>query len=61
MCKILKISRITYYCYEEYETKKDEINDIVVKISNENHHLYCTHNLKVELDKRNYNEPQTIN
>ena len=39
MCKIIKISRITYYCYEEYETIKDEINDIVVKIFNENQHV----------------------
>ena len=55
MCKILKISRSTYYCYEEYETKKDEINDIVVKIFNENQHVYGTRKLKVELAKRNYN------
>ena len=53
MCKILKISRITYYCYEEYETKKDEINDIVVKIFNENQHVYGTRKLKVELAKKN--------
>ena len=55
MCKILKISRSTYYCYEEYETKKDEINDIVIKIFNENQHVYGTRKLKVELAKRNYN------
>ena len=55
MCKILNISRSTYYCYEEYETKKDEINDIVVKIFNENQHVYGTRKLKVELAKINYN------
>ena len=54
MCKILKISRSTYYCYEEYETKKDEINDIVVKIFNENQHVYGTRKLKVELAKINW-------
>ena len=61
MCKIIRISRSTYYCYEESDAPKDEINDIVVKISNENQHVYGTRNLKVELAKRNYNEPQSIN
>ena len=68
MCKIIRISRSTYYCYEEsdapkdeIDAPKDEINDIVVKISNENQHVYGTRNLKVELAKRNYNEPQSIN
>ena len=54
MCKILKICRSTYYSYEETEAKKDKINDIVVKIFNENQHVYGTRKLKVELAKKNY-------
>ena len=54
MCKILKISRSTYYCYEKAAAKKDDINDVVVKIFNENQHVYGTRKLKVELAKRNY-------
>ena len=52
MCKILKISRSTYYCYEEAAAKKDNINDVVVKIFNENQHVYGTRKLKVELAKK---------
>ena len=55
MCNILKISRSTYYCYEEAVAKKDNINDVVVKIFNENQHVYGTRKLKVELAKRKYN------
>ena len=54
MCNILKISRSTYYCYEEAVAKKDNINDVVVKIFNENQHVYGTRKLKVELAKKNY-------
>lgn len=54
MCKILKISRSTYYSYEKPEATKDEINDGVIKIFNENQHVYGTRKLKVELAKRNY-------
>lgn len=54
MCKILKISRSTYYSYEESEAKKDEINDVVITIFNENQHVYGTRKLKAELAKRNY-------
>lgn len=54
MCKILKISRSTYYSYEESKAKKDEINDVVITIFNENQHVYGTRKLKVELAKRNY-------
>ena len=52
MCKILKISHSTYYSYEETEAKRDKINDIVVKIFNENQHVYGTRKLKVELAKK---------
>ena len=54
MCKIFKISRSTHYCYEEAAAKKYDINDVVVKIFNENQHVYGTRKLKVELAKRNY-------
>jgi len=54
MCKILDISRSTYYAYNEIPVKKDELNDTVVKIFNENQHVYGTRKLKVELAKRNY-------
>ena len=54
MCKILKISRSTYYSYEKSEAKKDEINDVVITIFNENQHVYGTRKLKVELAKKNY-------
>ena len=52
MCKIIKISHSTYYSYEETEAKRDKINDIVVKIFNENQHVYGTRKLKVELAKK---------
>ncbi len=47
MFNILKISCNTYYCYEESDAKKNEFNDIVVKIFNKNQHIYDTHKLKV--------------
>jgi len=47
MCKILKISRSTYYCYEEAAIKKDKINDAVVQIFNENQHVYGTRKLRL--------------
>ena len=55
MCNILKISRSTYYCYEEAAAKKNKNNEDVVKIFNENQHVYGTRKLKVELAKKNYN------
>ena len=48
MCKILKISRSIDYSYEESEAKKDKINVVVIKIFNENQHVYGTRKLKVE-------------
>jgi len=42
MCNIINISRSTYYAYNKIEVKKDELNDIVVKIFNENQHVYGT-------------------
>ena len=55
MCKVLGISRSTYYAYQESESSKDELNDIVVKIFNENQHVYGTRKLKVELAKKKHN------
>ena len=55
MCKVLKISRSTYYSYAEPEITKDGLNDLVVKIFNENQHVYGTRKLKVELAKENHN------
>ncbi len=54
MCKTLEISRSTYYSYKEPETKKDVLNDLVVKIFNENQHVYGTRKLKVELAKKKH-------
>jgi len=54
MCKALEISRSTYYSYKEPETKKDVLNDLVVKIFNENQHVYGTRKLKVELAKKKH-------
>ena len=54
MCKVLKISRSTYYSYKESEFNKDPLNDLVVKIFNENQHVYGTRKLKVELAKLNH-------
>lgn len=51
MCKILAIARSTYYAHQDHKTEKDAINDIVVKIFNENQHVYGTRKLKVELKK----------
>lgn len=55
MCKALKISRSTYYAYKEKASQKDALNDLVVKIFNENQHVYGTRKLKVELAKLNHN------
>ena len=54
MCKVLKISRSTYYAYDEPSIKKDGLNDLVVNIFNENQHVYGTRKLKVELAKKNH-------
>jgi hypothetical protein len=54
MCKILKISRSTYYTYKETKTEKDMLNDIVIKIFNENQSVYGTRKIKVELSKLNH-------
>lgn len=51
MCKILKISRSTNYTYKETKNEKDSLNDIVIKIFNENQSVYGTRKIKVELSK----------
>ena len=54
MCKVLKISRNAYYSYKESKFNKDPLNDLVVKIFNENQHVYGIRKLKVELAKLNH-------
>lgn len=54
MCKILKISRSTYYTYKETKKEKDLLNDSVIKIFNENQSVYGTRKIKVELSKLNH-------
>lgn len=54
MCQVLKISRSTYYAYQDAKPQKDKLNDIVVKIFSENQHVYGTRKLKVELAKIGY-------
>lgn len=52
MCKVLKISRSSYYAYEEKARAKDKLSEITVKMFNENQHVYGTRKLKVELAKQ---------
>lgn len=54
MCKILNISRSTYYSYKDPDNKEDALTETVVKIFGENQHVYGTRKLKVELSKLNY-------
>jgi putative transposase len=51
MCKVLKVSRSTYYAYTEKPQKEDALSDLVEKIFTENQHVYGTRKLKVELKK----------
>ena len=51
MCKVLKISRSTYYAYTEKPQKEDVLSNLVEKIFTENQHVYGTRKLKVELRK----------
>ncbi|RPF48767.1 hypothetical protein EDD70_1592 [Hydrogenoanaerobacterium saccharovorans] len=52
MCKVLRIFRSTYYAYKKPQFKKDELNELVVEIFNENQHVYETRKLKVELGRK---------
>lgn len=54
MCKILHISRSTYYSYKEPENSNDVLTETVVEIFCENQHVYGTRKLKVELSKRGH-------
>lgn len=54
MCKILNISRSTYYSYKDPDKKEDALTETVVKIFCENQYVYGTRKLKVELSKLNY-------
>lgn len=58
MCKVLGISRSTYYAYKDAALEKNVLSELVVKIFNENQHVnqhvYGTRKLKVELAKCNH-------
>ena len=54
MCKLLGISRSSYYAYQEPEPSGDPVGPFVVKIFHENHRVYGTQKLKVELEKLGY-------
>jgi len=58
MCKVLGISRSTYYAYNKPQLKKDELNELVVEIFNENQHVYGTRKLKVESAKKKHKVPR---
>lgn len=58
MCKVLQVSRSTYY-FEINKQKNEkkinqdsEINEIVVKIFNSNRKCFGTRRIKIELDKQ---------
>ena len=51
MCKLLGISRSSYYAYQEPQPSSDPMESFVVKIFHENHRVYGTRKLKVELAK----------
>lgn len=51
MCKLLGISRSSYYAYQEPQPSGDPVEPFVVKIFHENHRVYGTRKLKVELSK----------
>lgn len=49
MCKALGIARSTYYAYKEKTDKKDNLNDKVVQIYNQNQCVYGTRKIKAAL------------
>ncbi len=51
MCKLLGISRSSYYACQESQIKTDPIESLVVKLFCENRRVYGTRKLKVELAK----------
>lgn len=54
MCKVLKISRSTFYAYHEKEYKEDSLTHLVIDIFTENQCVYGTRKIKVELAKQNH-------
>jgi transposase InsO family protein len=54
MCKILNVSRSTYYSFKEKVTFTDPLTNTVIKLFNENQYVYGTRKLKVELAKLNH-------
>lgn len=55
MCKALKISRSSYYAYEEKEKPRDELSELVVSLFSDNQQVYGTRKLKIELSKKGHN------
>jgi putative transposase len=54
MCKVLSISRSTYYSFKEKVLQPDPLTETVIKLFNENQQAYGTRKLKVELAKLNH-------
>jgi putative transposase len=51
MCKYLKIARTAYYTYQEKVSQRDEYNDLVVRLFNDNQKVYGTRKLKIACQK----------
>lgn len=54
MCKILKISRKTYYTYRERTVAPDPYEDLVVDIFGRSRKIYGCRKIKAELEKLGY-------
>jgi putative transposase len=54
MCKVLQISRSTFYYESQISSGSDEITEAVVAIFKENHNNYGTRKIKVELHKLDF-------
>jgi len=55
MCKVLQISRSTFYYESQIILESDEITEAIVAIFKENHNNYGTRKIKVELRKLDLN------
>ena len=54
MCKVLGISRSSYYAYKEPVEQKDDVENLVTEIFYQNQSVYGTRKIKVELMKQAY-------
>lgn len=54
MCRLLGISRSSYYADQEPQPSGDPVEPFVVRIFHENHKVYGTRKLKIELAKPGY-------